>query len=221
MKYIDGNELKRRVFNLGPESDRIEFLGDKILYELCRNYPRHEVKNEIYAKVLLIGRSYAVALERGKITDNVINDYFYHEVVSKIQSSNIDEEFDKLRLSNCTLNQILLAYIELIKLTNTFNRGTKHSFCSKYLHFHFPELFFIYDSRAVSNISKIQLDTSKFKNNLVESTDLPYIKFYYKCLALKELINEKFNRDLSPRQIDTLLLSDENEKLQNVIRINI
>ena len=220
MNYIDENEFKRRVFDLGAESDRVEFLGDEILYELCLKYPRHDIKSQIYAKVWLIGRAYAVALERGKTTDTVVNDFFYQDVVSKIQSSDIDKVFDKLRSTNCKTDDILKVYIELIKLTKTFNRGTKHSFCSKYLHFHFPELFFIYDSRAVSNISKIKLDISKYMNNSIETRDLPYLKFYYKCLALQELIQEKFNIHLTPRQIDTFLLKDENEKLQNNFILN-
>lgn len=41
-------------------------LGNKVLYDLCRKYPRHEGYPEIIAKIWIIGRSYAAAIERRK-----------------------------------------------------------------------------------------------------------------------------------------------------------
>jgi hypothetical protein len=41
-------------------------LGNDILYEMCEKYPGHDEDNEIIAKIWLIGRSYAAAIERRK-----------------------------------------------------------------------------------------------------------------------------------------------------------
>ena len=40
-------------------------LGNEMLYQLCRDYPDHKAPEVITAKVWLIGRSYAAAIERG------------------------------------------------------------------------------------------------------------------------------------------------------------
>ncbi len=41
-------------------------LGNQVLYDLCSKHPFHKTPQEIIAKVWLIGRSYAAALERRK-----------------------------------------------------------------------------------------------------------------------------------------------------------
>ena len=43
-------------------------LGNKILYDMCQQYPFHNKSSEVIAKVWLIGRSYAAAIERRKDT---------------------------------------------------------------------------------------------------------------------------------------------------------
>jgi hypothetical protein len=39
-------------------------LGNQVLYSLCQAHPRHDHSDAIVAKVWLIGRSYAAAIER-------------------------------------------------------------------------------------------------------------------------------------------------------------
>jgi hypothetical protein len=45
---------------------RPEIFGNNCLYSLCEKYPRHKNVDEVVAKLWLIGRSYAAALERRK-----------------------------------------------------------------------------------------------------------------------------------------------------------
>ena len=50
-------------------------LGNSVLYDLCKTYPTHKDKKSIVAKIWLIGRAYAAAIERRKKDDEgIINE---------------------------------------------------------------------------------------------------------------------------------------------------
>lgn len=208
-------QLIKELISLN-EQKNIEYLGNKILYDLCKKYPSHTNDQEIFAKIWLIGRSYAATLERGVGSNKDDNDLFYNKVVAKIKNSKIDDTLKKLYGKNLTLgnlNEILSTYETFHKLTQSFERGQKHSFCSKYLHFHFPDLFFIYDSRAVESISSLKLDISQYKEFKVKYKNLPYVGFYLRCFQLlRETVSYPNERNFSPRQIDMLLINMANEK---------
>ncbi len=55
--------------------------SDEILYEMCKNYPDHKKQEIIIGKLILIGRTYAAAIERRKISDNYQGDKFYDKKV--------------------------------------------------------------------------------------------------------------------------------------------
>jgi len=66
-------------------------LGNDVLYQLCKKYPEHKTPEEIAAKIWLIGRAYAAAIERRKNKDEE-NDAFYESTVLPImQRSALDE----------------------------------------------------------------------------------------------------------------------------------
>lgn len=200
------------------EIERIEHLGNKLLYNLCEEYPNHNNEQEIFAKIWLIGRSYAVALERGKGNNKEQNDFFYKTVVNQIKNSNLDDLLNTLKDKNLTsenIDKILSVYKSFHKIAFDFGRGNKHSFCSKYLHFHFPNLFFIYDSRAIESISKLKIDISKFDDKKDKYKDLPYFDFYCKCYTLQNLVNENSQKKLTPRQIDIFLVDRANNSNEN------
>jgi hypothetical protein len=72
-------------------------LGNEMLYQLCRNHPDHKSPEVITAKVWLIGRSYAAAIERGRTTEEDGDRFYESRVVPKIQASRLDEHIDKVR----------------------------------------------------------------------------------------------------------------------------
>jgi len=68
-------------------------LGNKILYDMRRQYPAHNNSSEIIAKVWLIGRSYAAAIERRKNTGSSQfngDDFYIEKVAPEIKRSEID-----------------------------------------------------------------------------------------------------------------------------------
>jgi hypothetical protein len=197
-------------------------LGNGVLYKLCRDHPSHATVGEIVSKVWLIGRAYAAAVERRKKTqDNIeTNEEFYlHILAGKIQRSKIDVHLSKLKSgkisNNKNIDQVLLLHGYLTSLLKKVTRLNKRSFSSKYLHFHRPELFFIYDSRAVWALNQFSIILTNEETQHIQfiaKMDRPYFVFFLKCLKLKRLIKTKFKKELLPREIDNLLLSIASNK---------
>ncbi len=48
------------------------YVGNGILYDMCKKYPRHNNESEIIAKIWIIGRSYAASIERNRNRDENI-----------------------------------------------------------------------------------------------------------------------------------------------------
>src|SRR5689334_8128015 len=94
------NITKRDIDLAKADESDIWGFGNEILYRLCRDYPEHKKPDVVAAKVWLIGRSYAAAVERRKNNaDNpVANDAFYKDVVvPAIISSELDKKLESLQ----------------------------------------------------------------------------------------------------------------------------
>ena len=61
------------------ESFRWEF-GNSILYQMCKDNPKHDQADVVVGKIWLIGRSYAAAIERRKNADDFLGDDFWRPV---------------------------------------------------------------------------------------------------------------------------------------------
>jgi hypothetical protein len=193
-------------------------LGNSVLYQFCRHHFEHKRLDEIIAKTWLIGRSYAAAVERRK-NNRVISDDFYVDIVAPtIRKSRIDfylanlKQYSEITSSNVV--EILRLHHYLVITLEPITGLEKRAFCSKYLHFHLPALFFIYDSRASTAMRTFVSRVPKDLAHIVGSTeiDTDYAKFVSKCLALRNLIAEEYECDLTTRQLDNLLLNVANRK---------
>jgi len=150
MKRVISSALLKR--SLG---ETIFDLGNGVLYDLCRSHPDHTEDDVIVAKVWLIGRSYAAAIERGRASAKSIpGDRFYKKrVAARIRRSAIDHWFRQVREDRA--NERLLSLKIHDRVARLFAKvagRTKRSLASKYLHFHFPHRFYIYDSRAAAAV---------------------------------------------------------------------
>jgi hypothetical protein len=158
MENILDLESIKSCTNRGPWS-----LGNDILYKMCADYFNHDSVEKIIAKVWLIGRSYAVALERRKNKiQNYESDKFYTEIVANaFQSSQLDKIMSDIKINAKLDTDTLIKTIELhyylTKLLNEITELNKRSFSSKYLHFHMPNFFYIYDSRATKALRKFKI----------------------------------------------------------------
>lgn len=193
--------------------------GNKVLYDLCKENFSHKEDGKIIAKVWLIGRAYAAAIERRRNKID-INDDFYVQVVAPLfRKSELDKylgilkQEGKITIGN--IENILKTHYYLMQDIKSITNLEKRSFCSKYLHFHLPELFFLYDSRAVNAlrqfISRVPKEFTHFSK--IERVDNEYAKFLVKCFVLKNQIENKYNLTLTNREFDKILILTANDNL--------
>jgi hypothetical protein len=193
-------------------------LGNKVLYDLCSTNFTHETTQKILAKTILIGRTYAAAIERRKNKSDINDNFYLKTVAPTFKKSKLDNVLTALKknekISIENLPKIIDAHYYLTQLLFGITELEKRSFSSKYLHFHLPELFFIYDTRAVSAmrifVKRLPKDLQSLADR--ENTNKEYSNFFYKCFYLRQTINEKFGVLLTSRQLDNLLIETANNK---------
>lgn len=201
-------EITRELIDLAQRGTPWD-VGNKVLYDLCRLYPQHDQVDQIVAKVWLIGRAYAAAIERRKEKTEFVGDAFYTEhVAPKLKEWQIDRWLSPLsamrEVNAENLDAILSCHRQL---TDVFYRLTtldKRSLASKYLHFHHPRLFFIYDTRAHAALRLLSAGGRVEKRQA--TADDTYRKFCLKVLALRDRIEKTYGPRLSPRELDNLFL---------------
>lgn len=183
---------------------------NRILYEMCSKHKEHKDTSIVMAKVCLIGRSYSASIERRKTksTKGSSNDFYEKIVAPVIMNSDIDIWLNDLHrhrtINEQNLGQAISIHSKVMKLFKKISGMDKRSLASKYLHFHLPNLFYIYDSRAVKGLRAI-LPRHRGRNMLTGYDD-EYSKFCRKLFFLQNEMLRKYNQDLTTRQLDRLLL---------------
>ncbi len=131
-------------------------LGNRVLYELYSKHSGHCKADEIVAKIWLIGRSYAASIERRRNATRA-GDRFYEETVAPaMRESGIDSWLASVpRHGQPGSPESVEVHKMLTDLFRSVTGLNKRSLASKYLHFHNPDAFYIYDSRARQAITKV------------------------------------------------------------------
>ena len=185
-------------------------LGNDMLYELCRNHPLHTDVASVIAKVWLIGRAYAAAIERRRNKSDQNDDFYVQKVGPTIISSGIDLWITSSRKWDAPSKESFATLLEVhnhtTQLFSEISGLEKRSLASKYLHFHVPNLFYIYDTRAVEALRELSSVVGRAGRQADTPADNEYSKFAAKCLALQQHIELAFSVRLTPREIDNLLL---------------
>lgn len=184
-------------------------IANQILYELCIKYPLHHDKKEIVAKMIIIGRSYSADVLRRKTKDGDDPQTFYEKVAESIRCSELDPLSAKLsefpKITDEAIEPILFTHNYLMQLLRQYTNLNKRSFASKYLHFHFPQLFYIFDSYAYSALAKVQ-PRHKPLRDINGDFDEDYRIFFLSVLDLRDYVEKNFNQSLNPRELDRLLI---------------
>jgi len=200
MENITNQEIEKAL------ADDSGDLGNDVLYRLCREHPLHKTDQEIIAKVWLIGRSYAAAIERrkNKSSDLPGEKFYASEVAPKIKQSEIDQWLAVVNIENA-----IETHWKVMGLFEKISGHKNRSLSSKYLHFHHKDLFFIYDSRSAAAIRKVAPGNKELPNLSSENVDQEYVRFFQRCLWLKENLEQQYGKPLSPRDVDKILLEVE------------
>ena len=210
------NETRQLYESYLKSTDSRWVYGNSVLYRMCKEEPEHKKIDVIVGKIWLIGRSYAAAIERRKNAVDGGDDFYYDVVAPKMLE--IGQELDDriARLRNST--RLIVDDVEEILGTHKFLMDTfyeltgleKRSLASKYLHFHCPEKFFIYDSRARVGIGKlVKRPDKRFLEN-VSDYDIEYGDYVCRMVELQEYLAEQFGGYELPRKLDSFLLTAVN-----------
>lgn len=188
-------------------------LSNRVLYDLCRDHPKHERPDVIVAKLLMIGRVYAAAIERRRkeANDDTDGDHFYTDkVVPSVLRSGIDQWIAEARAcapdSPERQDVIVRVHGQVTSLFDQISGQDKRSLASKYLHFHVPDLFFIYDTRAVEAMRAYSGVLPRTPRDPGQG-DNEYRKFAHKAHELVVSVRREHGLRMTPRQLDNLLLS--------------
>ena len=186
--------------------------GNEVLYRMCRENPLHEDSDVVGGKVWLIGRSYSAAIERRSGGATKGDDFYFDVVAPKMMQIGPDlgGKLNLLRSVEGTIpdeiqKQALATHEYLKSAFRDITRQDKRSLASKYLHFHCPNVFFIYDSRADKAIKTwVKRPVKSLLENV--SCDVTYGDFVCRAIELRGFIGAHTGNSLSPREIDDFLL---------------
>ena len=200
--------MKNYVNNIS-KSARWE-LGNKILYDICSAYPKHNNSDEVVAKMWLIGKSYSAAVERRKNAAGFKGDFYYDCVAPTLLTigSKLDSMICGLKnhsFDEESLPQVIATHTLLQDALENITEMKKRSLTSKYLHFHCPNAFPILDSFAYTTLKKIV--TSKGNLKYSGNGDTEYIDYCTRFLELKKYYEHQYSRAFSLREMDSLLLN--------------
>ncbi len=200
--------ITRRFVNDALRRHAAWGVGNEALYALCRKYPEHHRVDEIVAKVWLIGRTYAAAIERQRAAGKSSGDDFYVDRVGPmIRSARIDRWLKPLRaLRRPDAARVVPAHARLTELFRQISGTEKHSLASKYLHFHLPKAVYIFDERASRGIRRVT-EAQHLRELPFKEFDDTYARFYLRCCEFHDELEELMGRRLSPREVDTVLLA--------------
>lgn len=184
-------------------------LGNTILYDMCKANPLHADVPCVIAKVWLIGRSYAAAIERGRKKKGQSDEFYVQVVGPTIVDSEIDSWIGSAKrckgVSRSSIDVTLDVHHRTTKLLKKISSVGKRSLASKYLHFHVPEMFYLFDTRALKALRTLSSYIGSVSDTR-KPCDEKYGKFARRCLALQERVEADHSEHLSPRQLDNLLL---------------
>jgi len=198
------------------DSDDRYRLGNRILYNMVNQYPGNKDYNQIVAKMWIIGRTYAAAVERRPNKEETPGEFYYDYVAPTIANGRLDRMIKRIKskkyseINKKSIRDVLLIHKYLVDQIKGITEKEKRSLASKYLHFHLPKLVFIYDSRVAGSIGKF---VGKCPSNLIlDEYDEVYAKFVFKAYeiykAIKEIKFKSRHGDTLPRVVDNFLLRE-------------
>jgi hypothetical protein len=202
-------ELTAEFIQAALDEYRVWDLGNDVLYALCADHPGHTAADAIIAKMWLIGRSYAAAAERRHIEDNLSGDEFYTKSLAPtIINKKIDLWFQELKCDKTNSRELnLRTHKKMVELLKELTGHNKRSLASKYLHFHFPGRFFIYDNRSSTSVWQVLARGRKHEIPAqLANVDKDYQKFFSGCEQLSLCIRGLIGKSPTPREVDKVLL---------------
>lgn len=189
--------------------------ANKALYSFVRENPSHTDPAQVASKALIIGRGLAASVERRKKNDD--DDYegstsgFYTRLADSICRSDVDLEASFLPIGQRLTGNATICVNKVHSwLCDAITKVTKKdasSFASKYLHFHYPALFPMVDSRAREALKWIADEESMVFAPTTAGMSKNYAAYMDFYLKVRDLFEEELGHEISLRQMDNILLN--------------
>lgn len=156
-------QLILKWFKKSQESNVVWEFNNSILYKMCNEHPGFDREDIIIGKLMLIGRSYAAALERTKVKHKNYN--IYLNAAKKIitnkdhKGKNLHQKLKSFKEITAGNDKLIEAVDIVVLLNDSLSSKSvaginKVSLCSKVLHFHDAN-FPIYDSLASRSLTSL------------------------------------------------------------------
>ena len=178
--------------------------GNNVLYRMCKENLLHVDRDVVHGKLWLIGRSYAAAIERGAKDPKQA----MKRAIKALLESDIDERIASVkkikRVESGNIADVLDLHGYMTRLLGKATGMQKRSLASKYLHFHAPNAFFIYDSVVVGKLHDL-FRKSKLPrvSGLRSGVDTAYAQYVFRALEYRDKILEPMiGNPVSPREVD-------------------
>lgn len=191
------NSILTREFITDTLAQSVQDVRTRALYELCFLH-RHHLHNKIVADKL--------RLILGLCADNGLKvaDVSPEFAALRLGRSGVDRWFAGLT----TAEQIDPALVfelhkRVMDVFDDIATGQARSLASQYLHFHFPELFYLYDSRVEA--AAIALGQGECGYLAGGDHDPDYARFFACCRKLADASAPLAGRRPNPRELDRLL----------------
>lgn len=181
-----------------PTNDYYHRYIDQAIFWLFEKYPNHKSPEQVFAKISFVNRVYRANMERRK-----------KEAEWKLAELLVANKFDDIvaplkriqKLNSKTLPEIIKVHSRFVTLSKKTIRIRATSFCSKYLHFHFPQLIPIFDRNAYKTARR--LVGNEIGTSYSEVGDYEY--FCRAILALVEKLRSQGIRSHNLKTFDYLL----------------
>ena len=145
---------------------------------------------------------------RRRTPSNLSDDFYETTVAEKMKNSAIDQWLSSLPVRMTDpwreLGQVVAVHKRLMDLFTDMTGQKKRALASKYLHFHRPDLFSIYDSRASGAIGKATPSIRKIARLQTEEADPKYLAFVRRSQWITDDVARRFKTPLTPRQVDKI-----------------
>lgn len=186
-----------REFITGALADSVLEPRVRALYELCFMH-RHHFRDDIVAdKLRMLVR---LCAERGLRMRDFSPEYVAH----RLGRAAVDRWFGGLATAEkLDIALLLEVHKHMMRVFDDLDEAEARSLASKYLHFHFPELFFVFDSRVEA--AAMALGEGECGYLAIHEHDPVYGRFYACARKLVDKMTPQVGRRLGPRELDRVL----------------
>ena len=179
-----------------------------ILYGMCRERPRHDLKDVAASKLFLISRGFFDA--DGRVSQIPEDEEFYYDVIAPVmqsEASRIDSYISLLnedcRKIKDSRTYILEAHKYLMDLFSDIKYFDNRMLAARYLHFHCPKMVYLYSEKADKRLS--DMVSPEKEGDMPEKCDGIYAGFFDKLLELQTYLYEETGIYRSPLDLDRFL----------------